>query len=502
MTVTTPRAAQIKETLFNESLFQIKREKENKLRLLERELQILDWHLDQGHGMKSTDCQDCSVDADSNLGRLKLKISTDIRERINDISNYYSKKCTSVRFEEWCPKAFAQDLGRFWQSMHFNPTAAVHYSGGMQPEAASIVSSLDFSKDDSFFATAGTSRKIRVYNFLHRPGEDWRGDLDMPWREEVNHGADEQDGSRIEIIKSMPFPRLQLNTRSKIGSLTWNPEYQNLLAASDYEGVVTLWDVEAGAATTIYEEHDSRVWSSDWCIPNPQLLCSGGDDAMVKLWSKNRPHSVAEIHCSANVCAVKFHPSNPYVLATASADHNVYVYDLRDLTQPTSAFLGHTKAVSYVRFPSTDTVLSASTDGTLRLWALDSHRYDPAPQFPPKMTETVSHSESLQTFRGHTNERNFVGLASDYLGNWFACGSETHDLYIYWKGSEHPVVKLPLASQIRGTKGRMSNRRFVSAVAWPRLSNETLLVANSDGDTLLLKLSNAMDDSPSAFEDS
>lgn len=37
----------------------------------------------------------------------------------------------------------------------------------------------------------------------------------------------------------------------------------------------------------------------------------------------------------------------------------------------------------------------------------------------------------LRTFRGHTNEKNFVGLTvnSEYL----ACGSETNEVFVYHK---------------------------------------------------------------------
>lgn len=37
----------------------------------------------------------------------------------------------------------------------------------------------------------------------------------------------------------------------------------------------------------------------------------------------------------------------------------------------------------------------------------------------------------LHTFRGHTNEKNFVGptVNSDYI----ACGSETNEVYVYRK---------------------------------------------------------------------
>lgn len=52
-------------------------------------------------------------------------------------------------------------------------------------------------------------------------------------------------------------------------------------------------------------------------------------------------------------------------------------------------------------------IVSASTDSTLRLW-------DPAAE---------AHT---RTYRGHMNEKNFVGLSAD--GEFIACGSEQNEV--------------------------------------------------------------------------
>ena len=51
-----------------------------------------------------------------------------------------------------------------------------------------------------------------------------------------------------------------------------------------------------------------------------------------------------------------------------SADHHIHYYDLRNISQPLHVFGGHRKAVSYVKFLSSNELASASTDSTLRLW--------------------------------------------------------------------------------------------------------------------------------------
>lgn len=100
-------------------------------------------------------------------------------------------------------------------------------------------------------------------------------------------------------------------------------------------------------------------------------------------------------------------------MAFGSADHCVYYYDLRNTKSALNVFKGHKKAVSYVKFLNETELVSASTDSQLKLWS-------------------VGKNHCQRSFIGHTNERNFVGLATD--GEYIVCGSENNSLYIYYKG--------------------------------------------------------------------
>lgn len=51
----------------------------------------------------------------------------------------------------------------------------------------------------------------------------------------------------------------------------------------------------------------------------------------------------------------------------------------------------------------------------------------------PKLSNSLQWCLQVRTFRGHTNEKNFVGLTvnSEYI----ACGSETNEVFVYHKVS-------------------------------------------------------------------
>ncbi|KAL3355112.1 hypothetical protein AABB24_019287 [Solanum stoloniferum] len=297
--------------------------------------------------------------------------------------------------------------------------------------SANIVSSIEFDRDDELFATAGVSRRIKVFEFSSV----------------VNEPADAQ------------CPVVEMSTRSKLSCLSWNNYTKNHLASSDYEGIVTVWDVTTRQSVMEYEEHEKRAWSVDFCRTEPSMLVSGSDDCKVKVWCTNQEASVLTIDMKANICSVKYNPGSSAHIAVGSADHHVHYYDLRNISQPLYIFSGHRKAVSYVKFLSNYELASASTDSTLRLW-------------------DVNENVPLRTFKGHTNEKNFVGLTvnSEYL----ACGSETNEVFVYHKAISKPAAWHRFVSDDQNDPDGDMGSFFISAVCWKR-DSPTIVTANSQG---------------------
>ncbi|KAL8151015.1 hypothetical protein V2J09_020823 [Rumex salicifolius] len=289
---------------------------------------------------------------------------------------------------------------------------------------------IEFDRDDELFATAGVSRRIKVFDFSSV----------------VNEPADAQ------------CPVVEMSTMSKLSCLSWNKFTKNQIASSDYEGIVTVWDVTTRQSVMEYEEHEKRAWSVDFSRTEPSML--------VKVWCTRQEASVLNIDMKANICCVKYNPGSSYYIAVGSADHHIHYYDLRNSSQPVHVFGGHKKAVSYVKFLSTNELASASTDSTLRLW-------------------DVKDSLPLRTFRGHTNEKNFVGLSVN--GDYIACGSETNEVFAYHKEITKPVTCHKFSSPDMEDAEEDAGSYFISAVCW-KSDSPTLLTANSQGTIKVLVL--------------
>ena len=61
-------------------------------------------------------------------------------------------------------------------------------------------------------------------------------------------------------------------------SVCFNSYLKAILASSDYEGCVNVWDVSQGSKVATHQEHGKRVWSVMFNPTEPQLFASGSDD--------------------------------------------------------------------------------------------------------------------------------------------------------------------------------------------------------------------------------
>lgn len=335
---------------------------------------------------------------------------------------------------------FRENLVKFSRYSTLRPLATLNYSPDIFNNST-IVSSIEFDKDNELFAIAGVTKRIKVFDY----------------------------SCVLRDIVDIHYPSIEMVSNSKISCVSWNSYHKTTLASSDYEGSVTVWDVSTGQRVKVFQEHEKRCWSVDFNEVDTRLIASGSDDARVKLWSLNMEHSVASLEAKANVCCVKFNPRSSSHLAFGSADHCVHYYDLRNMKEALCVFKGHRKAVSYVKFLNREDIVSASTDSQLKLWNIN----DP---------------HCLRSFVGHVNEKNFVGLATD--GDYIACGSENNSLFIYYKGLSKQLFSFKfdaVRSVLDKEKREEDVNEFVSAVCWRQHSN-IVVAANSQGIIKILEL--------------
>ncbi|CAB81212.1 COP1 like protein [Arabidopsis thaliana] len=364
---------------------------------------------------------------------------------------------------------------------------------------SNVICSLGFDRDEDYFATAGVSKKIKIYEF----------------------------NSLFNESVDIHYPAIEMPNRSKLSGVCWNNYIRNYLASSDYDGIVKVFEplkfyvdclsldypfISFGQAISHFIEHEKRAWSVDFSEACPTKLASGSDDCSVKLWNINEacssildfvvliatPTEISGIYTYeyinstldysvnrnclgtirniANVCCVQFSPQSSHLLAFGSSDFRTYCYDLRNLRTPWCILSGHNKAVSYAKFLDNETLVTASTDNTLKLWDLKKTTHG-----------GLSTNACSLTFGGHTNEKNFVGLSTS--DGYIACGSETNEVYAYHRSLPMPITSYKFGSidPISGKEIEEDNNLFVSSVCWRKRSN-MVVSASSNGSIKVLQL--------------
>lgn len=314
--------------------------------------------------------------------------------------------------------------------------------------SANVICSLSFDRDEEYFAAAGVSKKIKIFEF----------------NAFFNESVD------------IHYPAVEISNKSKLSCVCWNNYIKNYLASTDYDGLVKLWDSSTGQEFSQFTEHEKRAWSVDFSQVSPTKLASGSDDCSVKLWSINEKNSLDTIKNIANVCCVQFSAHSSHLLAFGSADYRTYCYDLRFTKIPWCVLDGHDKAVSYVKFLDSETLVSASTDNTLKLW--DLKKTSPC---------GLSKNACSLTLSGHANEKNFVGLST--ADGYIACGSETNEVFTYYRSLPMPITSHKFGSidPISGKETADDNMQFVSSVCW-RGKSDMVVAANSSGCIKVLQL--------------
>ena len=401
--------------------------------------------------------------------------------------------------------ASAASAGRgavFWSSGDNNGGASASAAAGttstsspsaLPPGAVSpeMVCSCAFDRDDDLLATAGVARRVRIYSVSALLGGDEASALAAAASSSPSLRRSVRTGgiSNRPLLPCAP-PVAEVRASSKLSCVAWNPYVKPLLLVSGYDGRVTLWDAGAEKAAASFDGTERRVWAVDWCGSDAALFASGGDDGVARLWDAGRCSApAASVDVRANVCSVAFagggssgssggkggHASasscaigvRPHLLALGAADRRAYVYDIRNLAEPLAVLgghqqrgsggsgnngnegVGHRRAVSYVRWAPDGQLVSASTDSRLQRWDIDiaaaasssGTREENLPAMGNDASVLPSPCPVVATYRGHVNERNFVGLSISDSDGLVATGSEDDAVYVYCGGLPSPVCR-------------------------------------------------------------
>ncbi|XP_037076183.1 LOW QUALITY PROTEIN: pre-mRNA 3' end processing protein WDR33-like [Pollicipes pollicipes] len=158
--------------------------------------------------------------------------------------------------------------------------------------------------------------------------------------------------------------------KDPLRGISFSPSDHKLATCSD-DGTVRIWDFIRCYEEKVLRGHGADVKCCDW-HPHKGLVVSGSKDNQqpVRLWDPKSGQSLATLHAhKSTVMDLKFNRNGNWLL-TASRDHLIKLFDIRNLAQEVQVFRGHKKeAASLAWHPVHETLFSSGgSDGSLMFW--------------------------------------------------------------------------------------------------------------------------------------
>jgi len=144
-----------------------------------------------------------------------------------------------------------------------------------------------------------------------------------------------------------------------------------LVAVGSSEGKIHFIDARKGKLLHTIEGHRNAIWFMDFS-PNGKLLCSCGEDSIVRAWSAETGSLFREFGedglCS-NYCRFS---NNSKMIAASSMDKTVRIWNVENGSM-VRTITGHTGwAFSCIFSADDQLLLTSSEDHTVRLWRIDT----------------------------------------------------------------------------------------------------------------------------------
>lgn len=159
----------------------------------------------------------------------------------------------------------------------------------------------------------------------------------------------------------------------QVCGLSWSPD-GSMLACGSNDNIVSLWDASASSTSRprfSLNDHQAAVRALAWSPHERNLLATGGGtaDRTIKFWNTQTGSLLNSIDTGSQVCALQWNPHEKEILSS----HGFTSNKLSLWKYPTMAKIkdleGHSASPLHLATsPDGCTVVSASSDETLRMW--------------------------------------------------------------------------------------------------------------------------------------
>jgi WD40 repeat protein len=220
-----------------------------------------------------------------------------------------------------------------------------------------------------------------------------------------------------------------------VNSVSFSPDPQpqdQIIATGADDGIVKLWNLDGTEIKTKTQlKHREPVFAVSFS-PDGQIIATASGDGVVKLWKRDgtflrdlNTELVDKNGKSVPVWSVSFSP-NGQIIAIASGDGTIVLWDRQGNRQKT--WKGHNQAIYSISFsPNGQTIATASDDKTVKFWNREGKEVRPP---------LVGHKEPVVQVRFSPDGQTIATASADKTA-------------ILWD-SKTGAKKFELAGHIRG----------------------------------------------------
>eukprot|EP00727_Mastigamoeba_balamuthi_P002149 m51a1_g11931 hypothetical protein (919) ;mRNA; f:699957-707038 len=175
----------------------------------------------------------------------------------------------------------------------------------------------------------------------------------------------------LSVTNPIAFPP----NNGAVKDVKFSPKFPNYFVCAIEDGRVQLWDMRKNTHYMFQTQAHSRLANSlDWHPTNRDILASSGGDGFkvwdLKNWRQGMPVKAEyEMHGSSSVAAVRWRRDRADEIASCASmlDFTVHVWNVNRPNIPVASLVGHSDVVADFLWYDTDSIVSCSKDGTVRI---------------------------------------------------------------------------------------------------------------------------------------
>ena len=275
------------------------------------------------------------------------------------------------------------------------------------------VSAVTFAPDGRHAALGTHDGRILIYDISEESVVNSYEDVDavekvasLEWSEGgLLAAAKESIAVIYDFRKKRPTANEFIGHSQNLFNVSWSPDGSQL-ASGGYDHQVFIWDLKSNQPS-LKLNHKGSIRAMAWSPFQANLFATGGGstDRCIRTWDMTTGNVIDLRDTGSQVCSLLFSQLTRDVITTHSDFSNEICVWRTSKLKKVGSMTGHEeRALSLCLSPDKSTILTASSDETMRFWKLYDTENAPAERVKTRDTSVVDRKNSEEISSDHDME--------------------------------------------------------------------------------------------------